>query len=124
MVCFREKQSIWHVRQKEAARKSIQALSRHLLTEPIPFPADWRLFLTENVNFYKVLSEAGKKLFEQRIILFLNTTEIVGNGLEVTEEDGLLSQPALLFQCGNFQNGITLISKPLFYYRLVLTTTL
>ncbi|WP_025564298.1 zinc-dependent peptidase [Psychromonas sp. SP041] len=58
--------------------------------EPIPFLADWRLFLTENVNFYKVLSEADKKLFEQRIILFLNTTEIVGNGLEVTEEDGLL----------------------------------
>jgi len=59
-------------------------------SEPITFPADWRIFLTEHVTFYKVLSEADKKQFEQRIILFLNTTEIVGNGLEVTEEDGLL----------------------------------
>ena len=59
-------------------------------SEPIIFPADWRIFLTEHVNFYKVLSETDKKQFEQRIILFLNTTEIVGNGLEVTEEDGLL----------------------------------
>jgi Mlc titration factor MtfA (ptsG expression regulator) len=55
-----------------------------------PFPIDWREFLERKVHFYKALSSQDKKLFEQRISLFLETTEIVGNGLEVTDEDCLL----------------------------------
>lgn len=58
--------------------------------EIIPFSSDWITFLDNNVQFYKALSIDEKKLFEQRISLFLETTEIVGNGLEVTDEDCLL----------------------------------
>lgn len=47
-------------------------------------------FLEHTVAFYRNLSEADKRTFEQRALLFLQTTEVVGNGVEVSDEDCLL----------------------------------
>jgi len=62
-----------------------------------PKPVDNRVmkqpsrdFLSANVAFYRGLAQADKREFERRVILFLDTTEVAGNGVEVTDEDLLL----------------------------------
>jgi len=52
--------------------------------------ASWSLFLLDNVVFYKVLSDSDKTLFEQRCLLFMNTTRIEAGAFEVSDEDRLL----------------------------------
>ncbi len=49
-----------------------------------------RQFLMGHVAFYKALTESDRLLFEKRMLLFLQTTEIAGNGIAVEEEDRLL----------------------------------
>jgi hypothetical protein len=43
-------------------------------------------FLTEQVEFYRALNKTDRLLFEQRALLFIDTTDIVGQGVEVTKE--------------------------------------
>ncbi len=50
----------------------------------------WSSFLTEKVAFYRVLSEEDKLLFEQRVLLFLQTTEVEAGQFAVSDEDRLL----------------------------------
>ena len=50
----------------------------------------WSAFLLDKVAFYRVLSPEDKKLFEQRVLLFLDTTRIEAGQVEVTDEDCLL----------------------------------
>jgi len=50
----------------------------------------WSDFLLEHVVFYKTLSDGDKKLFEQRCLLFINTTRIEAGAFEVSDEDRLL----------------------------------
>jgi len=50
----------------------------------------WSAFLLEHVVFYKVLSDEDKTTFEQRCLLFMNTTRIEAGAFEVTDEDRLL----------------------------------
>ena len=50
----------------------------------------WSSFLTEKVAFYRVLSEVDKLLFEQRALLFLQTTEVEAGQFAVSDEDRLL----------------------------------
>ena len=50
----------------------------------------WSGFLTEKVAFYRVLSEEDKLLFEQRVSLFLQTTEVEAGQFTVSDEDRLL----------------------------------
>ena len=50
----------------------------------------WSSFLTGKVAFYRVLSEEDKLLFEQRLLLFLQTTEVEAGQFVVSDEDRLL----------------------------------
>jgi Mlc titration factor MtfA (ptsG expression regulator) len=61
---------------------------KKISTEPLT-PSD-KQFLLGNVNFYNNLNETEKRIFEQRILLFLETTEIIGHDLTVAQEDRLL----------------------------------
>lgn len=47
-------------------------------------------FLNESVSFYRSLTEADKRTFDKRVLLFLDTTAVIGNGVDVTQEDRLL----------------------------------
>ena len=88
-------------------------------TQPTPFPAEWRTVLSNKVEFYKALSSEDKTLFEQRINLFLDTTEIVGNGVDVTYEDCVLVATSAIipvwkfpkWHCFNLQTVILLPSS-------------
>ena len=55
-----------------------------------PVPDSWRTFLRDQVSFYRRLSDADKRLFEQRVQLFLATTEVVAYGTDLTDDDRLL----------------------------------
>lgn len=50
----------------------------------------WTAFLNDKVAFYRVLSLQDKRLFHQRILLFLETTAVEARETEVTDEDRLL----------------------------------
>lgn len=51
----------------------------------------WSDFLTQTVSFYRVLSAQDKTCFEQRILLFWQTTNVIGNEqVQVSDEDKLL----------------------------------
>ncbi|MFK8068758.1 MAG: zinc-dependent peptidase [Gammaproteobacteria bacterium] len=50
----------------------------------------WSSFLIEKVAFYRVLSEENKLLFEQRVSLFLQTTEVEAGQFTVSDQDRLL----------------------------------
>jgi Mlc titration factor MtfA (ptsG expression regulator) len=52
---------------------------------------EWSVFLEQNVSFYRVLSAGDKKVFEQRVLLFWQTTKIEGGvEVEVNDQDRLL----------------------------------
>ena len=50
----------------------------------------WSNFLAQKVAFYRVLNNADKKLFHQRVLLFLQTTAVESGQFEVSDEDRLL----------------------------------
>jgi Mlc titration factor MtfA (ptsG expression regulator) len=50
----------------------------------------WSDFLMDQVAFYRVLSTEDRKLFEQRMLLFLLTTTVEATAFEVADEDRLL----------------------------------
>jgi Mlc titration factor MtfA (ptsG expression regulator) len=50
----------------------------------------WSDFLTAKVAFYRTLSDEGKTLFQQRVLLFLQTTTVEAGQFEVTDNDRLL----------------------------------
>lgn len=58
--------------------------------EPIIWQKEWTQFLQQKVNFYRALSKEDKRLFEQRVILFWQTTRIESGQFEVNDEDRLL----------------------------------
>lgn len=51
---------------------------------------EWSDFLNFQVRFYEVLSEEDKKIFEQRCLMFMNSTRVEAGAFEVTNEDRLL----------------------------------
>ncbi len=59
-------------------------------TDSIEWQPAWSDFLADKVVFYQALNQADKKRFEQRILLFLMTTEIDATAFDVTDEDCLL----------------------------------
>jgi len=59
-------------------------------TKTHPWQQPWTDFLTQKVAFYRVLSEDDKKLFNQRALLFLQTTAVEAGQFEVTDADRLL----------------------------------
>lgn len=68
------------------------------------FSADHRQFLSKEVEFYQQLSELEQKDFRQRVLLFLETTEIVGNGVQVSDEDRLLVAASAIIPVWSFKN--------------------
>lgn len=65
-------------------------LSAKPTTKDIAWQQEWTDFLNEKVAFYRTLDGEDKALFNQRVILFLQTTSIESGQFEVTEEDALL----------------------------------
>ena len=55
-----------------------------------PFPDEWHRFLEQSVSFYRQLSQQDKRVFQQRVQLFLGTTDIVAYGVDLTDEHRLL----------------------------------
>ena len=51
---------------------------------------EWSVFLKEHVAFYRALSEEDQQVFNQRVLLFLQTTSVEAGQFEVTDEDCLL----------------------------------
>ncbi|MCG8312186.1 MAG: zinc-dependent peptidase, partial [Pseudomonadales bacterium] len=54
------------------------------------FAESWSRFLEKSVTFYRQLSDEEKRVFQQRVLLFLDTTEIVGYGVDISDDDRLL----------------------------------
>lgn len=65
---------------------------------------DGRAFLSQNVSFYSALSNEDKQQFEKRIGLFLQTTNITGHDVEVTEHDEILVASAAIILVWKFPN--------------------
>ena len=62
-------------------------------TPPVPervWQDHWSAVLAEKVVFYRVLSDDNKRVFEQRCLLFINTTRIEAGAFDVSDEDRLL----------------------------------
>lgn len=61
-------------------------------------------FLIEKVAFYKALSELDRRLFDKRVLLFLDTTQIRGYSVEVTQQDRLLVAAGAIIPVWSFSN--------------------
>ncbi len=55
-----------------------------------PFPVKWRLILRKRVRFYRKLSRADRRRFEEKVQLFINRVEITGVNVEITDVDRVL----------------------------------
>lgn len=56
----------------------------------IQWQAPWSDFLLQKVAFYRSLDPGDRQRFEQRLLLFLETTAVESGQLEVSDEDCLL----------------------------------
>lgn len=84
---------------------------------PIAFLPEWAEFLNNKVSFYHQLSAEDKLTFQQRVSLFLSSTDIVGNGVEVDDHDRLLVAasaiiPVWAFKDWHYFNLHTVILLP------------
>ena len=59
-------------------------------TQLITWQAEWSVVLNEMVSFYRTLTQAEKRLFDERARLFLETTQVESGQLDVTDTDRLL----------------------------------
>ncbi len=58
--------------------------------EAVQWQSRWSSFLHDKVAFYRSLDSSGRRLFEQRVVLFLQTTGVEAGQFEVSNEDRLL----------------------------------
>ncbi|MCL6417211.1 zinc-dependent peptidase [Aestuariirhabdus sp. Z084] len=58
--------------------------------EALLWSAHWSRILQDKVTFYRALDKADKELFEQRVLLFLQSTRIEAGQFEITDQDRLL----------------------------------
>ena len=72
--------------------------------EKQPFLIQWSNFLQNNVTFYSALNDVEKCTFEQRCLLFLETTTIESSHLDVTFEDKLLVAASAIIPVWSFPN--------------------
>ncbi|MCP5076490.1 MAG: zinc-dependent peptidase, partial [Psychromonas sp.] len=63
-----------------------------------------RELLHEKVEFYRGLNTPDKQLFEQRILMFIDNTSIIGRGVELTLEDCLLIASSAIIPVWAFPN--------------------
>lgn len=75
---------------------------------PTPVPLELsdqdRTFLKQTVSFYAELNQIEQSKFEQRILSFLQVTEIVGHDIEVTQHDKLLVACGSIILAWGFEN--------------------
>lgn len=64
--------------------------SRSTPRAKLEWQTEWSGFLDQKVAFYRVLSPQDKQLFQQRVLLFLQTTSVEAGSIEVSDEDCLL----------------------------------
>lgn len=69
---------------------------------PKAIPSQWRAVLLDRVSFYRELNEQERRTFEQRMQLFLETTEIVAYGVEVSDEDRILVAASAIIPVWSF----------------------
>jgi len=69
-----------------------------------PFLQEWADYLQQKVSFYRNLSADQQLQFQKRVSLFLSSTEIVGNGLEVDDHDRLLVAASAIIPVWAFTN--------------------
>ena len=69
-----------------------------------PFPNTWKTLLTKNVSFYDGLSEDQKKMFETRVLTFLNHVKITNIETELTDEDKLMVAASAIIPIFGFTN--------------------
>lgn len=81
-----------------------QQLQQEPTVEPVEWKPEWSRFLTEKVVFYRKLSEQDKQEFNNRALLFLQTTEIESGQFEVSEEDKLLVAASAIIPVWGFPN--------------------
>lgn len=79
----------------------IKLLKRFLFLEEkttshAPLEQHYRDFLNKKVPFFRSLNERDQLAFEKRVLLFLDSTSIVGHDVEVTDEDCLLIAAAAI----------------------------
>lgn len=66
------------------------------------FLQKWSNFLTSNVSFYQALTEVQKQTFEQRCLLFLETTTIESSHFSVDYKDKLLVAASAIIPVWSF----------------------
>lgn len=55
-----------------------------------PLDQHHRQFLNEKVSFFRALNSEEQLQFERRVLLFLDSTQVIGHDVEITDEDCLL----------------------------------
>ena len=70
--------------------------------EPLDKPS--KQFLNQKVSFYRSLNDDDKNIFEKRVLLFLNTTNVIGHDVEITDHDCLLIASAAIILVWKFPN--------------------
>ncbi len=68
------------------------------------FPEKWSKYLTQKVSFYKRLNSNDKGLFEQRVLLFLQTTQVESGNASPSDEDKLLVAASAIIPVWSFQD--------------------
>ena len=58
--------------------------------QAVEWQPEWTVFLKEKVAFYRGLSEEEQLLFNERVVLFCQTTRVESGDYEVSDEDRLL----------------------------------
>ena len=65
---------------------------------------EWSDFLNKTIAFYQALNKKDKKLFEERMRLFLETTAVEAGHVEVTDQDKLLVAASAVIPVWGFPN--------------------
>ena len=84
--------------------QKIKTLFKKPIVEQMQWQSQWSGILLDKVRFYRNLDNTDKRVFEQRALLFLNTTEIAGSQIEVTDEDRLLVAASAIIPVWSFPN--------------------
>jgi Mlc titration factor MtfA (ptsG expression regulator) len=79
-------------------------LSSQKAINTIYWKPEWSGVLNEKVVFYRTLKLNDKKLFEERVRLFLETTLVEAGHVEVTDEDKLLIASSAVIPVWGFPN--------------------
>ena len=72
--------------------------------QAVQWQSDWSGLLLEHVAFYRALSKEDRLVFEQRCLLFINSTRIEAGAFEVNDIDRLLVAASAVIPVWGFPN--------------------